>query len=341
MKKFVKQCIRIMPFANKVFFGSAALFSRLMAKKSPAFDYVFITGKEGWILEGICRDTAAHLEGSKHFHRGVNNLPIAKVYYFSHHSLFFPAVVLNPRILKYKTLVQYTHYSRPLYLSDSDVTFALNYATAVLNMNSETVEMLKRFGVSPEKLKITYIGVDETIFYPKPKVTSSKCIGFNLRYEPGASYSSRKNYDVIVDIIRAVEFSDVILLGRNWQEYERFIEIKDLAHFQYIETSYKSYPKHYAEMDVFVSVSKLEGGPVPMLEAMFCGVFPVMSKTGFAPDIIDNGRNGLLFDVDSSVEQIVKHIRLGLQLAKRSTVRESVKHLTWKNFANNIRELTS
>ena len=54
------------------------------------------------------------------------------------------------------------------------------------------------------------------------------------------------------------------------------------------------YPDLYSKMDVFVSPSILEGGPVPILESMMSNCVPVASKTGFCPDIINHGQNGFL-----------------------------------------------
>ena len=310
-----------------------------MSKKQSDYDSVYILANEGWILEGFCRDTAAHVPGSKHFHYSLKNIPRAKIYYFSHHSLFFPAVIQNPHILQYKTIVQYTHHSKPDYMSDSDVAFTLNHATAVFNMNSTTALALEQIGVAKEKLQVNFIGVDETIFYPRQKQNTRPTIGFNLRYEARESYSGRKNYDSIIDIIKSVDFCDVILLGKNWRDYDRFIEVADLPHFKYVECSYKEYPEYYAQMNVFVSVSNLEGGPVPMLEAMFCNVFPVMSSTGFAPDLITQNENGILFDVESKPEQIINQIKSGLALAEDARVKSSVSELTWKNFARSVTKL--
>jgi len=336
MKSLAKSLATKIPFFNKLIFSAAVLLSRVIKKKEVEFDSVFILANKGWILEGFCRDTAAHMSGSKHFHHGVKKIPRAKIYYFSHHSLFFPAVIQNPHILQYKNVVQYTHYSKPDYLSDSDVAMSLNHATAIFNMNSSTAVFLETIGVVKEKLQVNYIGVDETIFFPKKKINVRPSIGFNLRYESRSSYSNRKNYNLIIEIIKQVNFCDVILLGKNWKECDRFSEIKDLPNFTYVECSYREYPKYYRSMDIFVSVSKLEGGPVPMLEAMFCNVFPVVSKTGFATDLIKQDENGILFEANSSIEEIIKNIERGFSLIETKKVADSVKHLTWKRFAEKI-----
>lgn len=128
-----------------------------------------------------------------------------------------------------------------------------------------------------------------------------------------------------------------ILLGKGWKEYSKFSEMQDLANFTYIEAPYSDYPKYYAEMDVFVSTAKLEGGPIPLVEAMMCNVVPVASKTGFAPDLIIHGDNGFLFDTDSSVETICELIEQAYQI--KTNVRNSVENLSWKNLSLEVQKL--
>lgn len=38
-------------------------------------------------------------------------------------------------------------------------------------------------------------------------------------------------------------------------------------------------------MKVFISVTLYDGGPIPLLESMACGVPPVITNTGFVPTL--------------------------------------------------------
>ena len=69
---------------------------------------------------------------------------------------------------------------------------------------------------------------------------------------------------------------------------------------------------------------------------MMCNVFPVVSNTGFAPDIIRHGENGFLFDVDASVETIYKLIQQAMKM--NVNVRKTVEHLTWENFSLEVQK---
>jgi glycosyltransferase involved in cell wall biosynthesis len=310
-----------------------------MSRREPQYDLVYVVANEGWTFEGTCKDIDKYLKLNTHYHFGIKNIPPAKAYYFSHHAVYLSGILRNFHVLQGKTIVQYTHYSKPDWLSDSDVAFAFNKANKILTMNEKTRHDLIKTGVFAKKVETQFIGVDENIFYPQQKEVNKPTIGFNLRFAAREGYFGRKNYDKLVDIIKRVDFCDVVLLGRDWTDFDRFKEIQDLPYFKLVEASYREYPKYYRNMDVFVSVSRLEGGPIPLLEAMFCNVFPVVSRTGFATDLINNGENGLLFDVDASVDEIIEYIKIGLK--QKKSVSESVEHLTWKRFASQIEEYIS
>ena len=52
--------------------------------------------------------------------------------------------------------------------------------------------------------------------------------------------------------------------------------------------------------DAFCLSSIYEGLPISLLEAMACGVVPICTKVGGIPDVIEDGKTGILSDVDTS-----------------------------------------
>lgn len=55
-------------------------------------------------------------------------------------------------------------------------------------------------------------------------------------------------------------------------------------------------PDFYRSLDVILVTSVAEGTPLPLLEAMACGCFPVATDVGVAPEVIEHGRNGLIVE---------------------------------------------
>jgi glycosyltransferase involved in cell wall biosynthesis len=295
------------------------------------YDLVFVVLDlaKGWILEAICREIATYFPGKYCFHYSESSLPPSKAYFFAHYSFLPICLKLNPSLWESKRFVFYTHPRSDIGISDDELIYALNHATKVICMCSQFANLLISQGVNSQK--VTYIlgAADSEIFQPHQRQNGSVgfCTAFYYRKEP----------ERIFNIIKMMPHRKFILLGKGWDKYEKFMEMKALPNFVYIEAPYSDYPKYYTSMDVFVSCAKLEGGPIPLVEAMMCNVVPVASKTGFSPDIIVQGDNGFLFDVDSSITEICEFIEKAFQL--ETDVRKTVEHLTWRNFSLEFQKL--
>ncbi|MBD2777355.1 glycosyltransferase family 4 protein [Iningainema tapete] len=294
------------------------------------YDLVFVLydTTRGWILEAICKEIAAYFPGKYCYHYSTSKLPRSRAYFFSHYGLFPPSLQQNPFLRDAKSIIWYTH-PKDIGISNQELISVLNQATKVVCTCSEFVHLLQSQGLSSHKTTFVLGGADAEIFQPHQRAQGA--IGFCTAYYP------RKSPEKILSIIKMMPHRKFILLGRNWREYENFVDLVSLPNISYIEVPYTDYPKYYAQMDVFVSVAKLEGGPIPLIEAMMCNVFPVASKTGFAPDIITHGNNGFLFEIDSPVEEICDLIEKAFQI--ETDVRATVENLTWRNFSLEIQKL--
>jgi glycosyltransferase involved in cell wall biosynthesis len=131
---------------------------------------------------------------------------------------------------------------------------------------------------------------------------------------------------------------EFILVGRDWCKYNRFDELLSLPNFKYFDNiPYEKYPDLYREMDVFVSPSHLEGGPVPLLEAMLCNVVPVVTRTGFGPDLVEHGKNGYLFKSTDNVQYVIQLIRQAFVI--KTNIRPYAETHSWQNYGRKIGEL--
>ena len=78
---------------------------------------------------------------------------------------------------------------------------------------------------------------------------------------------------------------------------------------------------------IFLSLSNLEGGPIPLLEAMRFGLIPVVTNTGFANDVITPSIDGIILELPVSTNNVVEAIKKTDVIARDSLNR--VNHLTW------------
>lgn len=56
--------------------------------------------------------------------------------------------------------------------------------------------------------------------------------------------------------------------------------------------------KYYKALDLYLVTSKVEGGPKSILESMASGVPFVSTNVGMVPDIINDGKNGMVVEID-------------------------------------------
>jgi 2-polyprenyl-3-methyl-5-hydroxy-6-metoxy-1,4-benzoquinol methylase len=62
------------------------------------------------------------------------------------------------------------------------------------------------------------------------------------------------------------------------------------------KTVWETMPEFFRSIDIILVASVGEGTPLPLLEAMACGCFPVVTNVGVVPEIIEHGRNGLIVE---------------------------------------------
>jgi glycosyltransferase involved in cell wall biosynthesis len=290
---------------------------------------VLAARNRGWILDRVCREIATRAPGRVAYHDGESPLPPADTYFFSHFSLFL-ALRRDPSLRGARSLVLFTHPSYPRWRAPL-VAWKLRAADHVLSMSSTYATALARAGLPRGRLRVVPLGADPERYPPHER--GSGAIGLC------GMYYRRKAPDRIAALVRALPHRQFVLMGRGWEEAPVWTELATAPNFSYRELSYDALPSFYAGIDVFVSLATIEGGPVPMLESMLANAVPVATRTGWAPDLIEPGRNGFLLDVDASVETAAEMVERARGL--RGDVRATVAHLTWERFARDVLSLVT
>jgi glycosyltransferase involved in cell wall biosynthesis len=211
------------------------------------------------------------------------------------------------------------------------LVFLLNKADKVVFLNQAHVDLLVSHGLQQERTVVMHIASDAEMFTPHERTGKGKVV-------ISMGYYERKNPTLLAGIIKAMPHRCFILIGKDWGQFDAFDEMKALENFEYFDSiPYEDYPKLYGQCDVFLSTSRLEGGPVPLLETMLCNIVPVASSTGFCVDIINHGENGFLFGLDATVDEVVPMIESAYRL--KANTRECVIGYTWQNSAEKIDRL--
>jgi len=211
-------------------------------------------------------------------------------------------------------------------------------------------------GFPREKVVLIYNGVDTEFFLPKDKLKSREKLGipsqvFTIGFSAKASsdHDKRKGIDTFLEVMSKLYSSlksdiHVIITGPGWDDMIRHypFNVLNIHYLRFLPT--KQMPDFYNALDVYLVTSQVEGGPVPLLEAMSCGTPVVTTPVGTALDFVKDNFNGLMVpigDVESIAKAILKIYRdrklaEKLGLAGRDTILQNLK---WEDTVSRIDRL--
>jgi len=147
-------------------------------------------------------------------------------------------------------------------------------------------EIIRYFSVSPDKIKVLYLGVekkfkpakkDEILKWKQKKgLSGKKVIGYL------GSIFNRRNIPLLVESVRLLrkEFPEVVLyiVGRDLSYPSQSIEEKLDESWILWENSIpeSELPFYLSSLDVLAYLSEYEGFGLPPLESLACGTLPVL-----------------------------------------------------------------
>lgn len=111
----------------------------------------------------------------------------------------------------------------------------------------------------------------------------------------------RKGMDVLTaaahDLVKRLQGVHFVLVGSGWREVAdsirsgggRCTEVPFLA-------SQSRFAEVYRALDFYWVTARVEGGPVPLLEAMASGLVVVSTPVGLAPEVIEHGTSGFIVE---------------------------------------------
>lgn len=292
-------------------------------------DWAFVIHdkSQGWILDAICREIGSRQPRSWVVVDQANPPPRARNIFLSHFSLLELFDIRYPDALAASNIfVWYTHPRKENPDLVARYLKLFNHTSRIIfTCESNRKTWIER-GLDPKRAAVVLGAADPILFRRHERGGGG--VGLS------SSFYERKNPDLMLDVVKALPHRNFTLLGRHWNRYARFEELLSLPNFTYLTRPYRDYPRIYATFDVFLSISSLEGGPIPLIEAMMCNAVPVASLTGFAPDVIDHGRNGFLFDIEDGPEHVSDLIERAFALD--ADVRDTVEQYSWHNFSAEI-----
>jgi glycosyltransferase involved in cell wall biosynthesis len=284
----------------------------------------------GWILDTIAKqitDRALKLGISSNILYSFDHIPLDSTVFVTHYSILPYIFALNPSLENVG--VYFTHESADL---RRFIPF-LNRCRSIIVSNDREFLHLIDAGVNLPIIHIVPEGDDPNLWKSHRRLERKILISH--------AFYERKNPQLILDVIKDMPERQFLLLGKDWEKWGRFSELKSLPNLEIKQNvPYSEYPKIYEECDVYFSASTLEGGgPHSLIEAMMCNMVPVVSMTGNYREYIANTYNGFYFKPTEKVKNIVTMLEIAYTLD--TDVSKTVRGFTWEVFVKEILESLS
>jgi glycosyltransferase involved in cell wall biosynthesis len=160
-------------------------------------------------------------------------------------------------------------------------------------------------GVSPDRVTLIRNGVDLELFRPDPN--AAEAFRASIDAPPGAPLvgfvgrvDAEKGPDQFMQAAQVIHAevpqAHFVMVGTGhqfdqMQQLSRELGLNGCMHFAgvWADTS-----KVYPALDLVLQTSRIEGTPLSLLEAMACGLPVIALGVGGVPEIIEEGRTGLV-----------------------------------------------
>jgi glycosyltransferase involved in cell wall biosynthesis len=184
--------------------------------------------------------------------------------------------------------------------------------------HSELEEVVLSSGIDPAKVYRIPIGVELHHFLPHSSEARAEARGRlaipdeafvvgsfqkdGVGWEEGLEPKWIKGPDVLVETLgllrERIPGLHVLLSGPARGYVKSKLARRQIPYTHRVLESYADIAKLYAAIDAYVVPSRQEGGPKGVLESMAAGVPVVSTRVGQAADLIRDGENGWLVDIE-------------------------------------------
>ena len=213
----------------------------------------------------------------------------------------------------------------------------IELADELIVLSSSQRRTFEDEGVDPGRLHLVPLGVDTELFRPLPRLRGRPfTIGFV------GQVTQRKGISYLMDAFESLRVGSVRLLvvGRPVGPSQPWAR-EGVDHR--LPVARTSLPELYAEMDVFVLPSLIEGFGLTALEAMACGLPVIVSEHTFASDIVIDGVNGYVVPIRdaSSISERIRRLvdDEDLRSEMGANARATAERYPWDSFGLGVVDL--
>ena len=235
----------------------------------------------------------------------------------------------------------------------TEISLMENASCIVIPNETELGVMQKYYNYGSDKFRIIPCGVDLELFYATMRKTAKREVGFD-KYDRIILCVGRLEPIKGVDLaVRALALTKstarlVFICGEN--QSSRITTLRKLARelkveprVQFIEdVPYYDMQKYYSASDMLLNPAYYDSCSLSVMEALACGTPVVSTATGVAPDIVQDGYNGVI--VERSSGELAKGIdkmykKLGNRRFNKQSLIRSIEDYSWDVIAGKMIEM--
>jgi glycosyltransferase involved in cell wall biosynthesis len=174
--------------------------------------------------------------------------------------------------------------------------FTINRADHLIAVSNDVRDtLINKLHANPGKISVISCGVDTSKFNRFDKIRARKKLGIPLEKKIVlfvGRIEMMKGVDLLYECAQTMPDILFILVGEG--QFRR-----ELENWKFVGgRPHGEMPLWMNASDVFVLPSRSEGTPVVILEAFACGIPVVASNVGGCPDLIKDGLNGYIIEVN-------------------------------------------
>lgn len=197
----------------------------------------------------------------------------------------------------------------------------------IIVQNKFVRDFLLGIEISSNKIYVFPGAIDRQTFYPGTM--------FNESILVSGDFKLRKNPEAIAHLVINNPDLEFIVHGKNLKILLD-LGVGEASNVEFIEWNFSRQPKLIREASVFISLSKLEGGPFSILEALASGTPVVATDVGIAREYL-NGKNGFVIPVDFEPAELRNRILDSQQLKKKTAGVDLLEgKFSWNDYGNVI-----
>lgn len=292
------------------------MLTNILFSKAPV---IFVSESADWVIKEICKENTTILNtlipnsaemSSTYMGLRHRLLHFGTIYPFAPHGTPVPFHPSNKVVLTWYHIIDDDPKNAAIPLIDKAVQF-FHVACSI------TKNKLIAHGVDEKKIILIPESIDTHIFtmisheekivlrkkfgIPTDKIVIGSFQKDGVGWGDGMEPKLVKGPDVFCDTVieLAKKYPVHVLLTGPARGYvkQRFIENNIPFTHVYLDSYYDIVP-YYQMLDLYIVASREEGGPKAILECFATGVPLVTTRVGMAPDVVRDGENGFLVEVE-------------------------------------------